>query len=88
MSEYSLKANLFKKSKRPVIILGGGIEISKSRHLLDKLFAKYKVPYVTTWSGKDCCYHGQKNYIGTIGVYGSRAANFTVQNSDLILSFS
>ena len=27
-----------------------------------------------------------KNYIGCIGVYGSRAANFAVQNSDFILS--
>ncbi len=78
--------NLLKKSKRPVFILGGGVEISKSKNKLNKLFTKYKVPYVTTWSGKDCCYHGQTNYVGTIGVYGSRAANFAVQNSDFILN--
>jgi acetolactate synthase-1/2/3 large subunit len=28
-----------------------------------------------------------KNYIGCIGVYGSRAANFAVQNADLVLNF-
>ena len=27
-----------------------------------------------------------KNYIGCVGVYGSRAANFAVQNSDLIVN--
>ncbi len=78
--------DLLKKSKRPVFILGGGVEISKSKNKLNKLFANYKIPHVTTWSGKDCCFHGQKNYVGTIGVYGSRAANFAVQNSDFILN--
>ena len=79
--------NLLKKSKKPIFILGGGVEISKSKNKLSKLFANYKIPYVTTWSGKDCCFYGQKNYVGTIGVYGSRAANFAVQNSDFILNF-
>ncbi|MDC0030897.1 thiamine pyrophosphate-binding protein [Candidatus Pelagibacter sp.] len=82
----NLVYNLLKKSKRPVFILGGGVEISNSRNKLNKLFAKYKVPYLTTWSGKDCCYYGQKNFVGTIGVYGNRAANFAVQNSDFILN--
>jgi len=40
---------------------------------------------VTTWSGVDLVDHNNINYIGNVGVYGSRAANFTVQNSDLIL---
>ena len=79
--------NLLKKSKKPIFILGGGVEISKSKNKLSKLFANYKIPYVTTWSGKDCCFYDQKNYVGTIGVYGSRAANFAVQNSDFILNF-
>ena len=90
INDLNIKINntykLLKKAKRPVIILGGGIEISKSKHKLNRLFSKFKLPYVTTWSGLDCCFHGQKNYIGSIGVYGSRAANFTIQNSDFILN--
>jgi len=81
-----LAYKLLKKSQRPVVLLGGGIEISKSKNKLQKLFKNYKLPYVTTWSGLDCCYYGQKDYVGTIGVYGNRAANFTIQNSDLILN--
>ena len=77
---------MLKKSKRPVIILGGGVEISKSKSKLNKLFSKFKLPYVTTWSGLDCCHFSQDNYIGTIGVYGSRAANFAIQNSDFVLN--
>ena len=77
--------NLLKKSKKPVIILGGGIKCGKAELDLIKFLKIFKIPIVTTWSGVDLVDHNNKYYIGNIGVYGGRAANFTVQNSDLIL---
>ena len=77
--------NLLKKSKKPVIILGGGIKYGKSELNLINFLKTFKTPVVTTWSGVDLVDYNNSNYIGNIGVYGSRAANFTVQNSDLIL---
>ncbi len=77
---YSLK-----KSTRPVILLGGGIKISKSQKSIDNLIKKFDIPIVTTWSGVDVIDHNLKKYIGNVGVYGSRAANFAVQNSDFLL---
>lgn len=85
-NKISKTISLLKKSKRPVIILGGGIKYSKSKNIIKKIFKKFNFPYVTTWSGFDCCGHDMENYIGTIGVYGNRAANFAVQNSDFILN--
>ena len=75
-----------KKSKKPVIILGGGIKYAKAESNLLNFLSKINIPIVTTWSGIDLIDHNHKHYIGNIGVYGSRAANFAVQNSDLILS--
>jgi acetolactate synthase-1/2/3 large subunit len=83
---YKIKA-LLNKSKRPVLILGGGVRMSKSIILLEKFLKKIDLPIVTTWSGLDTMDYKDKNYIGCLGVYGSRAANFAVQNSDLILNF-
>ena len=77
--------NLLKKSKKPVIVLGGGIKYGKSEQNLTGFLKSFKTPVVTTWSGVDLVDYNNKNYIGNIGVYGSRAANFAVQNSDLIL---
>ena len=74
------------KSKRPTIIVGGGIKISKTEKNLKSLLNKLNIPIVTTWSGLDAVSLEHKNYIGTIGVYGNRATNFTIQNSDLVLS--
>ena len=75
-----------KKSERPVLILGGGIKYSKSELKLKNFLKYFDIPITTTWSGVDLIDHSDKRYIGNIGVYGSRSANFTVQNSDCILS--
>ena len=77
--------NLLKKSKRPVVILGGGIKYGKAELNLINFLKMFKIPIVTTWSGVDLVDHNNEYYIGNVGVYGSRGANFTVQNSDLIL---
>ena len=77
--------NLLKKSKKPVIILGGGIKYGKAELNLFNFLKVFKIPIVTTWSGVDLVDYNNEYYIGNVGVYGSRAANFTVQNSDLIL---
>ena len=76
---------IIKKSSRPVILIGGGIKISKTQKELKYLINKFKAPIVSTWSGVDLIKHSHKYYIGNVGVYGSRAANFAVQNSDLLL---
>jgi acetolactate synthase I/II/III large subunit len=73
------------KAKRPVIILGGGVKISKSEDELFKFLSKSNIPVITTWSGVDLIDHKNRRYIGNVGVYGSRAANFSVQNSDVVL---
>jgi len=75
------------KSKRPVLILGGGLRMSRAVNELEKFLKKINLPIVTTWSGLDVIDFNHNNYVGCIGVYGSRAANFAVQNADLVLNF-
>jgi acetolactate synthase-1/2/3 large subunit len=82
---YKIKL-LLNKSKRPVLILGGGVRMSRSIKELEKFLNNIDLPIVTTWSGLDTIDYNNKNYVGCIGVYGSRAANFAVQNSDLVLN--
>ena len=77
--------NLLKKSKRPVLLLGGGIKVSRSANKLSSFLKNFHIPIVTTWSGVDLIDHNNNSYIGNVGVYGSRSANFAVQNSDLLL---
>jgi acetolactate synthase I/II/III large subunit len=82
----ALLQRLLSKSSRPCLIIGGGIRISKTTKELKNLVNKLNIPALSTWSGVDALSHDNKNYIGCLGVYGSRSANFVVQNSDLVIS--
>ena len=77
---------LLSKAKRPVLLAGGGIKISKTTASFLKLIQKLKIPVVASWSGADILKFDNSQFIGLIGVYGSREANLTIQNSDLVLS--
>ncbi len=83
---YKIK-ELLNQSSRPILIFGGGIRMSNAINEKEKFIKKIDIPIVTTWSGLDTIDFKNKNYIGCIGVYGSRAANFAIQNSDLIINF-
>ena len=77
---------LIHNSKRPVLLIGGGVRNSNTTKELKKIIHQLNMPIVATWSGVDGVAHKEKNYIGTIGVYGTRSANLVVQNSDLLIS--
>lgn len=75
-----------KKAKRPVIIAGGAVRYADQIKEFESLIDLLKAPVVSTWSGIDVLPHDHLLYVGQIGVYGNRAANFTIQNSDCVLS--
>ena len=78
--------NMFMKAERPVIIAGRGIRLAGARELLQTLATEFNVPVVTPYLGIDNLRHDLDVYIGKTGVKGDRPANFTMQNSDLVLA--
>ena len=74
------------KSERPVLLSGGGVRLADGVKEIHKLAKLTKFPVITSWSGFDSFGWDHPQLIGSHGVYGSRAANFTVQNSDALLS--
>ena len=73
------------KSLRPSIVLGNGIHISNSSKILKKVIKKLYFPILSSWNASDILETSSKNYIGRFGIFGDRAANFTIQNSDLVI---
>lgn len=76
----------FKKSQRPVILAGHGIRLSHSQNIFYEVIEKLGFPVLTTWNGVDLLYEDHPLYVGRPGVHGQRGANFSIQNSDLILA--
>jgi acetolactate synthase-1/2/3 large subunit len=85
-AELDLTTALVANAKRPVIIAGRGVRLAGAQHLLEKLATNYNIPVVTPYLGIDNLPHNLDVYIGKTGVKGDRAANFAMQNSDLILA--
>jgi acetolactate synthase-1/2/3 large subunit len=85
-SDLSFVCDLFAESSRPVIIAGRGVRLSSAQNLLSNFATKFNIPVVTPYLGIDNIRHDLDIYIGKTGVKGDRAANFTMQNSDLILA--
>jgi len=74
-----------KKSRRPVILAGTGVSISKTNKQFLQLINKLKIPVVTGWNAHDLISYDNKYYAGKPGTVGDRPGNFTVQNSDLLI---
>ena len=77
--------NAIKSSKRPVFVIGNGIHLSKSKKEFINISNYFNIPVLSSWSASDILETSHKKYIGRFGVFGDRASNFTVQNSDLII---
>ena len=77
---------LLMESERPVIIAGNGIRLAGAETVFLDLVEKLKIPVVVSKLGHDLLYEDHPYYVGFGGTKGTRAANFAMQNSDLILS--
>jgi acetolactate synthase-1/2/3 large subunit len=65
--------------KRPVVIVGNGCRGADLTPILES-----GLPIVSSWLGADMvAWHD--NHIGHCGIFGDRASNFAVQNSDYLL---
>jgi acetolactate synthase I/II/III large subunit len=78
--------SMLKKAKRPVLICGYGIRLSKGETEFSRLVEKLKIPVISSWTASDLIPTDNEHYIGRSGIMGDRAGNFTVQNSDLLLT--
>ncbi len=77
--------NLINNASRAVILVGGGVRLSKSTDELDTLLKKSNIPVVYSLMGKDSVSSQYLYNLGFIGNFGTRYANFTVANSDLLI---
>lgn len=77
---------LLESSQRPVIVAGQGVRIADACEDLKFLVEQYNIPVVNSFLGVDVLKSDHKCNIGRIGVKGSRAGNFTIQNADLVIS--
>jgi acetolactate synthase-1/2/3 large subunit len=76
----------FGDAKRPVVLIGSGVRASGALETLARFVEKNPIPVTYTGSAPDTYGTINKWSIGSVGMMGcSRAGNFAVQNSDLLV---
>jgi acetolactate synthase-1/2/3 large subunit len=71
------------EAKRPVVLAGGGAH--GSEHLFRGVIRSLGLPIVCTTAGIDMAAGMHELYVGMCGMYGGRAANSVLSESDFVL---
>ncbi|MCM1231550.1 MAG: thiamine pyrophosphate-binding protein [Ruminococcus flavefaciens] len=75
---------LINQAKRPIIMSGNGVMYcQKEFHALADFL---QIPVIPSWKFADLVPNDHPLYVGRCGTLGERAANFAMQNADLIIS--
>jgi acetolactate synthase-1/2/3 large subunit len=77
---------LLKKSKAPLVVVGHGIQLSKTPQEIDLFVKNNNIPVVSSLMGLDALPQTNKLHIGYIGSNGNRNANIVFANADLIIA--
>lgn len=74
------------RSKRPVLVYGWGIRLARAEDEAKQLAHRLGIPVALTWGARDVFPESDGLCVGGFGTHGTRAANFAVQNSDLVIA--
>lgn len=77
---------VLKKAKKPVFLIGGGVNISGAGTLMKELAEVTGAPVITTIMGKGAIPTDHPLYIGNIGMHGNFASNQAISECDVLFS--
>jgi len=76
---------LIAAAEAPVIYFGGGVAIARAEDALRSFAKRSGVPSVATLKGLGAIPTDDPNFLGMLGMHGSRAANLAIDNCDLLI---
>lgn len=77
---------LLEEAKKPMFLIGGGVNLAHAQEGMTKLAEKLDIPVITTVMGRGAISTDHPLFIGNIGMHGSYAANRTADECDLMFS--
>ncbi len=84
-NSYEKFFNLVENARRPLLVLGNGIHLSRCEQEVRQFVKKQRLPYVTTWTAMDLFPTYHEFNLGVIGMSGQKGANKAVFDSDLLI---
>ncbi|MDU1144750.1 acetolactate synthase 2 catalytic subunit [Aeromonas rivipollensis] len=84
-AELTLARTLLAAAERPVLYVGGGVGMANAEQQLRDFAAVTGMPAVTTLKGIGALDPDSPVYLGMLGMHGTKAANYAVQQCDLLV---
>jgi acetolactate synthase I/II/III large subunit len=72
-------------SKKPLIYIGNGFRHGRGYKRFIELAEHHQIPIIVSWSAIDLLPEDHALNVGRVGIYGDRAANILLQQSDFLL---
>ncbi len=83
--EVNQVAEAIKASKKPLVIVGGGVRYSLAGDTVKAFCEKHNIPFTETQAGKTAIESSHYLNAGGIGVTGNSSANVLARDADLII---
>lgn len=77
---------LLKSAKKPLFLVGGGINISGANQSFLELVEKMNVPVISTIMGRGGIPTNHPLFVGNVGMHGSFASNMAITHCDVLFS--
>ncbi|MGF1742620.1 acetolactate synthase 2 catalytic subunit [Vibrio profundum] len=77
--------HLLAESTRPVLYVGGGVQLANATDTVREFLRSNPMPCVSTLKGLGSIERHDPHYLGMLGMHGTKAANLVVQESDLLI---
>ena len=84
-AQFTTITELIEKADRPLILAGNGINCADARKEFKDFVNATNIPVVTSYNGVDLIESNDVNFVGRVGIKGTRAGNFAIQNCDLLI---
>ena len=86
MGQLNKALDILSHAKKPVFLIGGGVNIAHANKEMTQLAEMTGVPVITTIMGKGAIPTTNDLYVGNIGIHGSYAANSAISKCDVLFS--
>lgn len=85
-AELQQALDMLATAKKPMLYVGGGVGMAQAVPTLRKFIDVTGIPAVATLKGLGAPDTGHPCYLGMLGMHGTKAANFAVQDCDLLIA--
>ncbi len=85
LADITKATDLLTHAKQPILYVGGGVGMANAIDEVRSFAEKTGMPSVSTLKGLGAINADNENYLGMLGMHGTKAANIAVQECDLLV---